>query len=69
MDNQPLLTSDFPATMGKVAPRELVANGIRDLEQSSHYTEKELLSIHGVGPKAVRILKEELVKKGLILKH
>jgi DNA-directed RNA polymerase alpha subunit len=60
--------SDFPPTMGKVAPRELVANGIHTLEQTTRYTEQELLSIHGVGPKAVRIIKEELAKKNLHLK-
>lgn len=60
--------SDFPATMGKVAPRELAVNGIHNLKQTTQYTEKELLAIHGVGLKAVRIIKEELAKKNLHLK-
>ena len=60
--------SDFPATMGKVAPRELANNGIHTLKQATKYTERELLAIHGVGPKAVRIIKEELAKKKLVLK-
>jgi DNA-directed RNA polymerase alpha subunit len=60
--------SDFPPTMGKVAPRELAANGIYTLQQTTQYTEEELLAIHGVGPKAVRIIKEELAKKELNLK-
>lgn len=60
--------SDFPSTMGKIAPRELAANGIHTLKQAAQYTEQELLAIHGVGPKAIRILKEELAKKKLRLK-
>jgi len=62
-----LQSSDFPQTMGKVAPRELTANGIQTLKQAAQYTEKELLAIHGVGPKAVRIIKEELAKRKLHL--
>lgn len=60
--------SDFPSSMGKVAPRELAVNGIHSLEQTTEYTEKELLAIHGVGPRAVRIIKEVLAKKNLSLK-
>lgn len=61
-------TSEFPMTMGTVAPRELAVNGINTLKQVSKYTEKALLAIHGVGPKAVRIIKEELAKQKLQLK-
>ncbi len=60
--------SEFPASMGAVAQRSLMASGITTLKQVAARTEKELLAIHGVGPKAVRILKEELVKKKLRLK-
>ncbi len=55
--------------MGKVAPRELAVNGICTLEQAAQHTEQELLAIHGVGPKAIRIIKEELAKKNLQLMH
>lgn len=60
--------TDFPIGMGKVAPRQLIASGIKDIKATINYTEKELLAIHGVGPKAMRILKEELAKNGLELK-
>lgn len=60
---------DFPATMGRVASRELAANGVHTLKQVTKYTEKELLAIHGVGPKAVSIIKEELAKMKLHLKQ
>ena len=54
--------------MGKVAPRSLKQRGIASPREASRFTEKELLAIHGVGPKAIRILKEELAKHGLRLR-
>lgn len=57
--------SDFPRTMGKVAPRELAAHGITRIAQLPSWTERELLAVHGVGPKAIRILREELEARGL----
>jgi predicted flap endonuclease-1-like 5' DNA nuclease len=59
------METEFPARMGKVAPRELAANGYTRYEQLTTVTPKELLRIHGVGPKAVRILEEELATRGL----
>jgi len=59
---------NFPLSIGKVASRELVAQGIHSIKQTVRYTEKELLAIHGVGPKAVGIIKEELAKEKLGLK-
>lgn len=41
---------------------------VKYLEELVNYTEKELLALHGIGPKAVRILKEELKKLGLAFK-
>lgn len=64
-DNQ---SSNFPSTMGKVAIRELAANGISDLEEACQYTVEQLLGIHGVGPKAVNIIKKELDKRNKALK-
>jgi hypothetical protein len=31
----------------------------------AHHSEKELLAIHGVGPKAIAVLDEALAAKGL----
>ncbi|HEX8390688.1 MAG TPA: hypothetical protein VF597_04665 [Candidatus Saccharimonadales bacterium] len=59
---------DFPAAMGAVAVSALVANGIVSLKHATVFTESELLLIHGVGPKAVRVLKDELAKHGLSLR-
>jgi predicted flap endonuclease-1-like 5' DNA nuclease len=57
--------TDFPSGMGKVAPRELAIAGYSRLKQLTKVTEAELLKIHGVGPKAIRILREALKEKGM----
>lgn len=56
--------TDFPASMGKVAPRGLRNSGIENVEAAANYTEQQLLAIHGVGPKAIAIIKQELAKSG-----
>ena len=56
---------DLPNSMGKTAPRELKNAGIDSLKAASKHTEKELLAIHGVGPKAIRIMKAAMAEKGL----
>ena len=55
---------DLPNEIGKTAARELSVNGITSLEQVARRSEKELLAIHGIGPKAVRILGEALTTEG-----
>ena len=60
--------TEFPRSMGKVAPRELAVKGITRYEQLTEWTERELLDIHGVGPKAIRILRDELAARGLSLR-
>ena len=57
------MTTDLPE-IGQVARRELAAHGITTLEEVARRTEQELLAIHGVGPKAVRILREALAATG-----
>jgi uncharacterized protein YdhG (YjbR/CyaY superfamily) len=59
------LKTEFPASMGKVAPRELANAGYTRLKQLTKVNEAELLKIHGVGPKAIRILRELLAEKGM----
>lgn len=60
-------SAEFPRSMGRPANSALVANGITTLAAVAKMTEKELLALHGVGPRAVRILREELAKRGLSL--
>lgn len=50
------------------AHRALKAAGIDTFVQLCDYSEEELLELHGVGPKAVHILKELLAKEGLSFK-
>lgn len=56
--------SELTPRLGKVARRELAIHGITRYEQLTSRTAAELLAIHGVGPKAVRILAEELAERG-----
>lgn len=58
---------EFPRAMGRPANAALVAEGFTTLEQIARLSERELLAIHGVGPKAVAILREELAARGLPL--
>lgn len=54
---------DLPNEIGKTAARELHIHGISSLEQVASRSKQELLAIHGVGPKAVRILGEALAER------
>ena len=54
--------------IGAPALRALEEVGIHTLLQLCEYSEKEILDLHGVGPKAVRVLKELLDKEGLSFK-
>ncbi|MFC6010995.1 hypothetical protein [Nocardia lasii] len=57
--------SEFPHGIGKVATRELAAHGYTTYAHLTTVTAKHLLAIHGVGPKSIRILGEELAARGL----
>lgn len=56
---------DLPDAVGKTAARQLKSVGIDSLSKVSGHTERELLAIHGVGPKAIRILAAALAERGL----
>ncbi|MFI0422398.1 hypothetical protein [Spongiactinospora sp. 9N601] len=57
--------TEFPQRMGKVSRRELALHGYTRFDQLTTVTPATLLKIHGVGPKAIRILEEELAARGL----
>jgi predicted flap endonuclease-1-like 5' DNA nuclease len=57
--------TEFPRSIGKVAARELAAAGYTRFEHLAQVSRKSLLAIHGVGPKSLNILEEELKKRGL----
>jgi hypothetical protein len=56
---------DLPDEIGKTAARELSVHGITSLRQVAEHSKKDLLAIHGVGPKAIAILGDALAAKGL----
>lgn len=59
-----LVTGEFPASIGKVATRALAEHGYTTYESLTKVPAEELLKIHGVGRKAIRILGEELAAQG-----
>ncbi len=55
---------DLPKAIGNPATRALVGAGITSLEGVVRLSERELHALHGVGPRAVRILSEALAASG-----
>ncbi len=55
---------EFPK-IGNPALSALDHAGINHLVELPKYTEKELLALHGFGPKALGILRAELENRGL----
>lgn len=62
--SEAMANSELTPRIGKVATRELAVHGFTTYDQLTKVTTKELLAIHGVGPKAIRILTEELASRG-----
>ncbi|MGK3961739.1 helix-hairpin-helix domain-containing protein [Sorangium sp. So ce118] len=56
--------SALPKGIGKPATRALASVGISRLDQVARLTEAELLALHGVGPKAVGVIKAALEAQG-----
>lgn len=54
----------LPRSIGSPALRALLLAGITSLGQVAAHSEEQLLALHGVGPRAVRILKEVLLESG-----
>lgn len=59
----------LPKGIGKPATRALLAAGISSLNDVAGRTQQELLDLHGVGPRAIKILTETLEERGLSLKQ
>lgn len=57
--------SDIPRNLGKPAKRALDGAGYLRLAQVAEVSEKELMKLHGMGPKALERLREALYEKGL----
>jgi hypothetical protein len=57
----------LPAAIGRPATGALAEAGYTRLDQLSGVPERNLAGLHGVGPKALRILREALAEHGLSL--
>lgn len=55
---------DFPY-IGGPAANALEAEGITTMKQLAAFSEAELLQIHGVGAKAIHILREAMAERGM----
>jgi hypothetical protein len=55
---------DLPARLAAPARRALAEAGYARLEQLTHVAEAELGQLHGMGPKALRLLREALAATG-----
>jgi hypothetical protein len=57
----------LPRSIGAPATRALTAAGYTELSQLAGVPAAELAKLHGVGPKALRLLQEELHDRGMSL--
>lgn len=65
MDFKILPITDLPSGLAKPAIRALTGAGYVSLEQLSKVREEEILLLHGMGPKAMELIKRGLAEKGL----
>ena len=61
--------NNFPTGLSNPARRALASAGYSRLEQLSVVTEAEIANLHGVGPKALRLLRGALAERGLSFKQ
>lgn len=54
----------FPAGLSGPALRALAHAGIRTLAQLSQHSEDDIATLHGMGPKGVRLLQQALAAQG-----
>lgn len=54
---------DLPR-IGRPATNALRERGVTSLDQVAAMSERELLALHGVGPRAVQLLREALAARG-----
>lgn len=57
--------TEFPRGIGNPAARALTAAGLTTFAALAKVREAEVLALHGVGPKALGILRAELASLGL----
>ena len=55
--------------IGAPATRALASVGITRLSQLTDHCAEELLRLHGMGPRAIKILRQALADQGLSFRH
>lgn len=65
-ENKP--ESGFLSKLSSPARNALVHQGIETLQKLSKYTEKEILTIHGIGPASIPVMRAFLKEEGLSFK-
>ncbi len=61
------MKTSLPSTIGRPATSALESANITCLEDLKAISEKDLASLHGIGPKAIRILKTSLDELNMCL--
>lgn len=56
--------SAFPAGLSGPALRALADAGIRTLAQLAQWAEADVVALHGMGPKGIRMLQQALATEG-----
>ena len=56
--------SPFPKGVSRPAQRALASAGVTSIDDLTRFSEAELAALHGMGPKALGLLKEALAMKG-----
>jgi DNA-directed RNA polymerase alpha subunit len=64
-EQTPQPETDLPLNLGRPARDALIVAGYTRLEQLTQVSAKELLKLHGMGPKGIRQLREALAEQGL----
>lgn len=59
------LTASFPAGLSQPAVRALANAGCHTLQDVARFSEAELGSLHGMGPRGVELLRRALAENGL----
>ena len=61
--------TELTPRIGRPATAALTLAGYATYASLARVTAKEVLALHGVGPKAIRVLEEELAARGLAFRR
>ena len=63
------MKTPFPKGIAQPAWRALIGAGYSHLEELANVRKADLLKLHGMGPKAIRVLEDTLSLEGLSFKE